>query len=177
MSNASRIRLGVLTRTYGLAGGVRLSVDSDAIPTIATPCDVSVGFSESFTETLRLERFEDRGTDLICYFAGITVREAAERLLDRALFVSAEVLGYREPLSNPQLVGYDVLDESGEMLGRIGSIFRTPAHFIWMVESDAGEWMLPAIDAFVVEIRHEERKAITRPIPGMVTEEPEHGES
>jgi 16S rRNA processing protein RimM len=176
MSSGSHVRLGVLTRTFGLAGGVRLSIDGDAVPTIAAPCDVSLGFSESFTETFRLERYDLHAGNPTCYFAGYTSREVAEKLLDRALFVQPEFLSYDEPLSHPKLIGYEVLDESGEHLGTIVSIFRTPAHFIWMVGSESREWMVPAIDQFVIEIRHDERKAIVRPIPGMVVEEPADGE-
>ncbi len=176
MSSGSRVRLGVLTRTFGLAGGIRLSIDGDAVPMLAAPCEVSLGFSESFTEPFRLERYEARVGNVTCYFAGYTSRESAERLLDRALFVDMGLLSYEDPLANPQFVGYEVFDESGENLGNIISIFKTPAHFIWMIRLEGREWMIPAIEQFVVESRHAERKVIVRPIPGMVVEEPEDGE-
>lgn len=176
ISSGSRVRLGVLTRTYGLAGGIRLAVDGDAVPTVAAPCEAWIGYSAAFVEPIRLERCERRGNEMTCYFVGIRDRNAAEPLLDRALFLPADMLSYNEPLSNPMLIGYEVRDEAGEHLGLIASIFKTPAHFIWQVESGQREWMMPAINRFIAEIRHDERIAIVRPIPGMVTEEPEHDE-
>jgi len=176
MSSGEHIRLGVLTRTYGLAGGLRLALDDDTTPLISVPCDAWIGYSAAFVEPVRLERYERRSRELICHFAGIADRSAAEKLLDRALFLPAEALEYVEPLSHPRLVGYEVRDDSGKKLGTITSIFRTPAHFIWQVESDGHEWMMPAIDQFVAAVRHELHTAIVRPIPGMVIEEPEHGE-
>jgi 16S rRNA processing protein RimM len=174
MTSGSRLRIGVLTRTYGLHGGVRCALDSDAVPAaIAVPCECWIGFSESFLRPIRLERYELRTDDLICYFAGVNDREAAAGLADNALLLPAEAVSYKEPLSHPSLIGYEVRDEGGEALGVIGSIFRTPAHFIWLVESDGREWMVPAIDEFVREVRRDERVAVVRPIPGMVVEEPE----
>ena len=177
MSTGSHLRLGVLTRTYGLAGGVRLALDGDAIPTIATPCDVRIGYSDAFTQPIRLERADSRSGEVICYFAGLTDRDKAAVVLDRALFVPFESLSYEQPLAHPGLIGYEVRDESGEMLGRIRSIFKTPAHYIWQVEAQEREWMMPAVDQFVIELRHDDRMAIVRPIPGMVVEEPENDEN
>jgi len=178
MSSGSRLRVGVLTRSYGLAGGVRCMLDSDAVPaSIAVPCEGWIGFSESFLQPVRLERYEIRSSDLICYFTGVKSREEVANLSDRALFLPAEAVSYEHPLAHPGLLGYEIRDEDGMVLGAIGSIFKTPAHFIWLVRSDEREWMLPAIDEFVREIRHGERVAIVRPIPGMVAEEPEEDDN
>jgi 16S rRNA processing protein RimM len=174
MSSGSRIRLGVLTRTYGLGGGIRCTLDSEAFPSIATPCDAWTGYSEAFLQPIRLERYERRPEDLILYFAGITTREEAEGLFDRALFLPAEALSYEQHLSHPLLVGYEVRNEAGETLGTIAAIFKTPAHFIWSVTSGDREWMVPAIDQFVVDLRHDDRVAIVRTIPGMVEDLEEH---
>lgn len=173
MSSGTRIRIGILTRPSGLAGAIRCALDAEAIPTIATPCDTAIGYSESFTEPIRLERYEERSGDLICYFAGITTREAAARIADRALYLPMEALSYRNPLSAPLLIGYEVRDEAGTVLGTLESIFQTPAHYIWQVRNGTEEWMVPAIEQFVLDVRHQDRVAIVRPIPGMVIEEPE----
>jgi len=171
ISSGPRIRIGVLTRTYGLGGGIRCTLDSVAPPVLATPCDAWCGYSEAFVEPIRLLRYERRPGEFIVYVAGITNREDAARLFDRALFVPAEALSYEQPFAHPLLVGYEVRNEAGEVLGTIGSIFRTPAHFVWQVTSGDREWMIPAIEQFVIELRDEERVAVVRPIPGMMEDE------
>ncbi|MEO5928947.1 MAG: ribosome maturation factor RimM [Candidatus Kapaibacterium sp.] len=172
MAGESRVRIGVLNRTYGLAGGIRCTLDADAIPAVNVPCDAWSGYSEKFTEPLRLIKCERRTDGMICYFAGCTTREDAAQLLDRALYLPMTALDYDQPHAHPLLVGYDVRSESGEELGKIGGIFKTSAHYIWVVESEGNEeWMLPAVDQFIVEVRHDDRIAIVRPIPGMKGEE------
>lgn len=174
MSSGPRLRIGVLSRAYALAGGIRCILDSDAVPaSIAVPCECWIGYSESFLRPIRLERYEIRSGDIICYFSGTSSPEAAAAITDQALFLPMEAVSYDHTLAHPALIGYSILDEAGELLGTIASIFKTPAHFIWLVRSAEREWMLPAIDEFVREVRHEERVAVIRPIPGMVVEEPE----
>ncbi|MBS1912184.1 MAG: 16S rRNA processing protein RimM [Bacteroidetes bacterium] len=178
MNEEPRIRLGVLTQPFGLAGGMRCALDGDMVPTIATPCDAWIGFSDSFTRQVRLERTEARPGEVICHFAGIATREdAALQFGDRALFLPSGALGYGSEYAHPILVGYEVRNEAGESLGTIGGIFRTPAHLIWQIAGTDGEWLLPAIEEFVAEVRHSERVAIVRPIPGMMAGDPdEHDE-
>jgi len=150
-------------------------LDHDVVPRVVTPCTAWVGYSESFTEEVQLLESKERGGDLLCRFQGIDTKERAEALVDRAIFLEEASIDYDSPLANPGLIGYDVRNEEGEELGRIVHLFRTSAHYIWAIELDDKEWMMPAIDAFVVEIRHAERAAIVRTIPGMIDEESNDG--
>ncbi len=102
--------------------------------------------------------------------------EEAEEYRDQALYISPDSLTYREPYSNPGLAGYEVLDEQDRLLGTITSVIKTPAHYIWAVDFNGEEWMVPAIDEFVVEVRHDSRTAIVRLIPGFLPDEPSGNE-
>ena len=176
MPEESRFRLGVLSRTFGLAGGLRCTPDTGSTPAIETPCEAWIGYSEAFAEAHRLERVEIRPDGLVCWFEGITTREQAELLSDRALFLPSHAVGFESPLADPKLFGYQVREEgTGRDLGAIAGMFKTAAQQIWTIVTDDREWMLPAIDEFVVEIRHEERIAIVRLIPGMFDDEGDEG--
>jgi 16S rRNA processing protein RimM len=176
MPDESLLRLGVLTRTFGLAGGLRLSLDTEVVPQIEAPCDVRLGFSETFNRSGRLLRYEDHNGTLICFFDRVTTQQEAKELLDHALFLPESAVAYADPMAHPKLIGYRVVSEGGEELGTIDGIFKTSAHYIWGIDSGGKEWMMPAIPEFLVEIRGEERLAIVRPIPGMFTEEPDDEE-
>lgn len=168
MPEGSRIRIGVLSRTFGLDGGIGCTIDGDAVPRIALPCDAWIGYSAQFLEPVRLIRADERPNELICYFATVGDRTRAEALLDRALYVPGSTISYANALANPGIVGYEVRDEEGKTLGTIALIFRTPAHFIWQIEADGGEWLLPAIDQFVLRLIPDERVAVVRPIEGLI---------
>ena len=170
MSTQNRQRLGVLGRSFGLAGGVRLATDSLALPQVATPCTVWIGYSESFVEPRRLVRCEEHSGSLICYFDGVTSRDAAEELADRALWIEPEALRFDNPFADARLVGYAVRDEEGRDLGSIVDILGSRAQYVWSIRNGEKEWMMPAVDEFVREIRSDDRLAIVRPIPGMYDE-------
>lgn len=170
MSTQNRQRLGVLTRSFGLQGGIRCALDSFVVPTVMTPCEAWLGYSESFLQARRLERCEDHSGSLICYFDGVTTREAADALADRALWIPADAIRFDDPFSDIRLIGYAVRDESGRDLGTIAGISGTRTQFVWEITLGEREWMLPAVDEFVREIRTDEHIVVVRPIPGMVDE-------
>lgn len=174
MSTQERQRLGVLTRSFGLHGGIRCALDSIAVPVVSTPCDAWLGYSESFTEARRLVRCEEHSGSLICYFDGVTTRDAADALADRALWIDSGALRFDDPFSDIRLLGFAVRDEEGRDLGSIVGIAGTRSQYVWEVADGGREWMIPAVDEFVREIRTDERTVVVRPIPGMIDEEPEN---
>jgi 16S rRNA processing protein RimM len=178
MASQSPVRLGVLVRPQGLDGALRLSLDVDAVPTIATPCDAWLGYSETFLRPVRLERADSRGgSDLVCRFEGVSTIQHAEPLVDQALFLSVEQISYPDPFANPVVIGYAVQSDEGAELGEIDGIIRTPGHYVWSILNGGKEWLLPATSEFVRELRHEERRVIVHLIPGLFDDESEGQES
>jgi 16S rRNA processing protein RimM len=173
MSKQERSRVGVLTRSFGLNGGIRCALDMLAVPTVATPCPAWVGYSESFVEERRLVRCEEHSGSLICYFDGVTTRDAADALADRALWLDAGTLSFENPFSDSRMIGYAVRDEQGRDLGTIEEIIGSPRQFVWQIRFGERQWMIPAVDEFVREIRVDEHTVVVRPIPGMIDEEPD----
>lgn len=175
MPAQNRQRLGVLTRSFGLQGGIRCALDAIAMPQISTPCAAWIGYSESFVEERRLALTENHSGSLICYFDGITSREAADALADRALWVDADRISYDDPFSDARLLGFRVHDESGRDLGVIVDILGSRTQYVWTIAFEDREWMMPAVDEFVREIRIDDKLIIARPIPGMFDEESDDG--
>ena len=171
MSTKSLQRLGVLTRSFGLQGGIRCALDSLVVPTVKTPCTVRVGFSESFTEARELALCENHSGSLICYFSGVTTRDAAEELSDRAVWIDPDLLVYDDPFSDARIVGYSVVDEDGRDLGKIVDIIGSRAQYVWIIAGSEREWMMPAVSEFVRDIRSDEGRVVVRLIPGMYDEE------
>lgn len=170
------VRLGVLTRTFGLAGGLRCVLDTEAVPEIPLPAPARVGYSASFARELMLTRYERHGNDLVCFFDGVTDQSRAQELVDQAIFLPVDARKYDSPLSDPQLIGFEVIDEAGESKGVIDGIISTRAHYILVIRAGEREWMLPAVDEFVVELRSADRSVVVRTIPGLF-EEDENGQA
>lgn len=164
------VRIGVLVRTFGLAGALRCRLDQEAVPGIQAPSPCLVGFSASFARKLTLLRCEMHDRDLICHFDGVTDQTAAQELVDQALFLPSVALSYDSPYADPNLIGCAVVGEDGRELGVIETIGATRAHYVWVIRSGDREWMLPAIPEFVIELRNDLRRVVVRLIPGMIEE-------
>lgn len=171
----SLVRIGVLVRPFGLAGGLRCELDIDAVPIIATPARAFVGYSASFIEPIELRRCDSRNNDIICYFTGTERREDLDTLIDKGLWLPGEALSYADPNIHPRLFGYQVVDMKGHLLGTISSIVRSAAHPIWGITRDGVERLLPAVEPFVASIDHRERTVVIRPIPGLLDNDFEVG--
>lgn len=167
MADAARIRLGVLTRPHSLKGGLRCTLDFPEPPTIAVPCTVAVGFSESFNRSYELISYEPGRGEIICFFRGVDDRDKAMELADQALFLPRSAVSYGKAVADPGLIGFEVRDEENTLLGKVSGIFRTSAHYVWTVDDNGRDWMLPAIEEFVLEIDEEEKRITVRLIPGL----------
>ncbi|MGE3801432.1 MAG: ribosome maturation factor RimM [Candidatus Kapaibacterium sp.] len=174
MADSSLIRLGILTRPHGVEGGMRCRLDQQSVPVVDTPCRVSIGYSISFVQPYELIKCEPgREGELVCYFRGIDNREETEPLSDKGIFVERKVLHYGEIWSDPGLIGSRILDESGKELGRLAGMFDSAAHYIWRIEQGEREWLLPAIEEFVIDVDEEEGVIQVRLIPGLYDDDAE----
>lgn len=174
MADETRISIGVLTRPFGLAGALRCELDSDAVPLVIVPTRAWIGYTLSFVEEKQLIRCDRRPKDLICYFEGVTTPEGAAALVDKGFWLPIESIDYDSPFKHPRINGYAVRDEVGTGLGEVVKIFNTAAHPVWEIRREANgdvealEWLLPAVDQFIVAIDHQEQSVIVRTIPGMI---------
>lgn len=149
----NHIRLGVLTRPHGVAGGLRCRLDHPGAPVVTTPTTGRTGYSASFTSEQQLVRCEPMGQEeMLCFFAGRTSREEIEEFIDMALWLPRETVLYGDHYGTPEVIGLEVVDAGEQNLGRIVGILRTAGHPVWEVRHDDHEWLLPAVDAFVREV-------------------------
>lgn len=52
------VRLGVITRIFGLKGDVICSLDFKVIPEIVIPCKVNLGFTEGYSKEIFVVEFK-----------------------------------------------------------------------------------------------------------------------
>jgi 16S rRNA processing protein RimM len=172
VAEESTIRYGVLTGPHGLKGGIRCRKDVVSDVTLEVPVDASVGFARSFVSPVRVERVESaRDRHEVLFLKGCDDVEAAREYSDKALFVEQRSLVVREPLADPGLIGATVVNEEGNACGTIVGFIETRGHYVWRIEKDENgeqrEWMLPAVDEFVLDIDTVHRTVKVRLIPGL----------
>ncbi|HSQ76783.1 MAG TPA: ribosome maturation factor RimM [Bacteroidota bacterium] len=101
--------------------------------------------------------------------AAIPDRTAAEKSVGLLVLVgNAE----RVPLAEGrffvhELIGTTVRTEEGEVLGVLTEVLRMPAHDVYVVKGEGGEFMIPAVEAFVRAVDVSARTMTVRLIEGM----------
>ena len=101
--------------------------------------------------------------------AAIPDRTAAEKSAGLLVLVAnAE----RVPLAEGrffvhELIGTTVRTEEGEVLGVLTEVLRMPAQDVYVVKGEGGEFMIPAVEAFVRAVDVSARTMTVRLIEGM----------
>jgi 16S rRNA processing protein RimM len=118
----------------------------------------------------------DRGR-LLVTFAEVADRTAAEALRGRYLFVpERDAPELPEGSFWPhQLVGCEVVTESGRSLGEIREVVLGVANDIWVTGPQADEVLIPALKDVVVSVDVAGRRVVVRDVPGLTSPEDRTG--
>ena len=148
MGETVDVLVGTIGRAHGLRGEVSVHVRTDEPERRFTPgASLRVG---DRPRTVASARWHS-GT-LLLGLEGVTDRTAAEALRGRELW--ADVPADEAPADegeywDRQLVGLAVLDAAGAVAGTITDVLHLPAHDTLVVDTAAGERLIPFVDALV----------------------------
>ena len=110
---------------------------------------------------------------LLVRFEGRSDRTAVEPLTGAYLFVPAELVpSPPEGAFWPhELVGCEVLGESGRSFGRIEEVVLGEANDVWVTRTGEDETLVPALKDVVVSVDTAARCVVIREIPGLTDRE------
>ncbi len=104
---------------------------------------------------------------------GVDTPEDAARYRNQLVYVTA---ADRPPLPKGQfyvheLIGFDVVDEEENLIGKLTEILQTGANDVYVVtRPDASEVLLPVISSVVLKIDADRRLIRVHLIPGLLDE-------
>ncbi len=162
------LRIGVITKTHGLQGAVKVFPTTDepevirpgASAFIATKNDYMSVTMESVSRfknqfIVKFKEFHDindveafRNTDLLME------REALPELGEDEYFVS-------------DLIDMEVREEDGGMLGHVREVLQTGANDVYVVATEGKDVLIPAIRECIRSVSVEEKKMVVRLLPGL----------
>jgi 16S rRNA processing protein RimM len=161
------IAVGRIGRAHGVRGEVAVLPLSEVDSRFEPASRLFLGEAEDRVLTVASAR--PHRHRLLVAFEQLKDRAAAEDLQGEYLFVpasSAPPLPEGEYWPH-QLVGCEVVTESGRSLGRIREIMRGAANDIWAAEGDGGETLIPALRDVVESVDVTARRIRVREVPGL----------
>lgn len=146
--------LARLTRPVGLKGGLRAQLLCDSVETLRGVKDVLVGLRPDAAIPDRVLGVSVRGNGVVVFLEGCGDREGAEARKNHLVFipVSESVPPVHRGIRLDELVGCVVAAPDGRQLGRIGDVYDLPGQHMLGVSTDAGEILIPLVNAWVREI-------------------------
>lgn len=163
------LKVGVITTTHGLKGGVKVFSLTDTPQRFQ---ELRWVYLNEGGERIPIQDVKIRPKDIIVYLQGIDSIEKAEKLRGKPLLSDES---QRVPLEEDRyyvadLVGLRVVLPDGEHVGTVTRVMETGAHDIYVVEAlgNGKEWMVPAVKEFVKEINISKRVMVVDPIEGLL---------
>jgi 16S rRNA processing protein RimM len=159
--------VGRITKAHGVKGEVSVLVLSQVAERFEPGSRLFLGESEA--RRLTVSEVRPHRQRLLVRFEGVADRNHAEELQGSYLFVpvtSAPALPEGEFWTH-QLIGCEVVTDSGRSLGRIREVIRTTANDVWATEGEEGEVLIPALKEVVGAVDVQGGRVVVHEIPGL----------
>lgn len=162
--------IGQITKPHGVIGEVRVIPHTD-LPERFTWLE-TVFIGKTNPQPVPVESARLHNNLVLLKLAGYDDRDAVEALRGAWLLVpESEAI----PLAEGeyflfQLMGMEVLTDSGEPLGRLVEIIETGANNVFRVSGSRGDVLLPDIDEVILDIDLDNGRMTVHLLPGLLPE-------
>ena len=165
------LAVGKIRRPHGVAGDVLVEVYTD-FPERLQPNAVFYAGEAHLPLTIRRQRIHNDGGLLA--FDGFSTPEQVGRFRNQILYIAVtDAMELPEgEFYYHELLGLSVMNEMGELLGKVTEIMQTGANDVYVVTNEAGrEILLPAIAEVILDVNLDLSKMKVHLLPGLVEDE------
>ena len=172
VANQVIVVVGRITRVHGVRGGVVVEVYTDE-PERRFKVGASLRLEQS-KQPLTVVEARNQGNRLIVSFRELSSREAAEAVVGQSL--SSQVANDEEPSGAAEffdrhLIGLAVISTKGEAVGRIVDVQHGAAQDLLVVQTEAGERLVPFVEALVPQVDLTKGQVTIADLPGLLEDE------
>ena len=164
------VAVGKLRRPHGVQGEIIMDVYTDFPERLRPGMLLYAGETH---QPLKPEHRRGHQNSLLMTFEGYTSPEEVGVLRNTILYLPVDTLPDLPAgeYYHHQLIGLEVFDEAGKLLGQASAILETGANDVLVVRPEIGrEILLPLIDAVLLEVNLPERKIRVHVLPGILDE-------
>ncbi len=165
------LECGKLLAPHGVMGGMKMECWCDS-PAVAVRLPaLYFKWGEGQYEAKKLLRASPYGKGVLVFLEGINTPEEAGALRGVTVYAKREDLSPDgSAVFLAELIGLSVVDaDTGRTYGRIKEVDTSRKTTLYIVQTEGGEVMLPAVDEFIKEVDVGSH-ILVRPIPGLFDE-------
>jgi 16S rRNA processing protein RimM len=164
------VAVGRITRSVGLKGEMSLAMLTDTPERFAKLKKVWVGADERQVVRHTVLSVRVTRSAVVLKLQGIESRSAADERRGQFVFVSEDetIPPKKGSFFIHDLVGMNVVTESGEEVGTVQEVMQLPAHDVWVVAAGGKEVLLPAVKEVIRSVDVQRRVVVIRPLEGLL---------
>ena len=164
-----KLRVGVITSPHGVRGEAKVYPTTDDPKRFSKLKKVHMKSMREAKE-LEIESVKYFKNMVICKFKGIDTPEEVAKYKNADLFVDRKDATPLKKNENyiADLIGLDVIDEEGILLGKVTDIFPTGANHVMEVDMGEKKVLFPYISQCILDVDLEEGKIRVHVLDGLL---------
>lgn len=174
-ADKNQLRVGRLLKAHGLKGALKLELYTDNperrfVPGAEFTLQVPEA-SEWHGKTVTVREYRVMNGNSVVFLEGVDDRSEAETLVRAILWMDEDDEVEDDAWYSHQLVGLDVV-RADTVVGQVLRVEHLPAQDLLIVKTDAGEVMVPFVEAIVPTVDVAAGRVVVTPPPGLFEELP-----
>ena len=164
------VALGKIVKPHGILGEVKIRLFNCGSQTLKVGQSVWVGLGGKDHEPYVIEKLSLQSEKSRLKFKNINDRNSAELLKNFTLSVCRDELPeiVDEEFYLIDLIGFNVVDETGQLVGKVSDIMENPANDILIISDGDKEHLIPLVDDFVTLFDFEKKQVTINLIDGLI---------
>ena len=155
-----------VTKTSGLRGNVCLKPLSRYFEKYINKKKLMIGSSIDQSNKINVEMINGIGKKRKFKFSGFDSLDSAKTIIGKTIFVQTSLDSKINWISK-NILGYKVMDESGNLFGHITNVMWLPSHDAYIIEKDSKEYIIPIVPEIIRKVDYDNRNIIIRVIDGL----------
>jgi 16S rRNA processing protein RimM len=149
-----RITIGKIVGVHGVKGTFKIHSYAESLQIFQPGATVSVSTSDGKNKDYEIDWIKPHSRGALLALTNISDRDQAKTLIGADLQIEKSALPELETdvYYWYELIGLQVFTTGDRYLGRLESIIQTGANDVYVVKSDHGEFLIPALKSVVQAI-------------------------
>lgn len=165
----NKLEVGKIVNTHGLRGEVKIVTWTDT-PDVFEDLKYVYAVRKNEETRLTVKGIKYQKNNIIVKFAEIESIDEAEKYKNCILKADREMLGELPEgvYYIADLIGCEVYEDNGKMLGKISDVFNTGANDIYAVSApERKDLLIPVTEETVIDVNIEEKRVTVHLLEGL----------
>ena len=156
-----------VTKTSGLKGDVCLKPLSRYFDRYITDKKLLIGSSLDQSNKIRVEMINGIGKKRKFKFLGFDSLDSTKTIIGKTIFVQTSLDAKINWISR-DILDYKVLDELGNLIGRISDVMWLPNNDAYIIKKGPKEYIIPIIPEIIKKVDYKDRSIIIKAMDGLL---------